>query len=56
MNEITSDDNQTREDILTSEISDEELEVAAGNGGQPNMSFTQTIVYRTWSSTCSCGC
>ena len=52
-NEITSDDN---ENILTCEITHDDLEVVAGKGGQPNYSAYQTISYPTWSSTCQCGC
>jgi hypothetical protein len=56
MNESTIGRDQTEDDILTSEFADDEMEVAAGTEGDPEMSFTQTAVYGTWSSTCSCGC
>ena len=56
MNDISIERDQTDEEMLTCEISDEALEVAGEAGTDPNYSAYQTISYPTWGSTCLCGC
>ena len=48
MNGITIDHNQTDEDILTYEVSDEVLETAAGTEGKHN------TLYNTLNFCCAC--